>query len=212
HHNQHESLAAFLQRILHLEISLARPLYGPPLRSGPEIHPVMVTESILHDVQDNHASVWLNVDLRGDGSGFQGGKGIGDLVFRGETAPRYIEFGHRGLKGRDLGELLPNLSVPAVLQEIRDHDSCEYTNHGDSSHTVTHEENFQGIALIRRLKRQPVHTRSKFYPVAAPLRQPELRGRRERKQIERLPNEVAETLQDLQVRRINQLGYTHDLG
>src|SRR5207249_149148 len=97
-------------------------------------------------------------------------------------------------------------------QEMRNDDRGEYANHGDSAHTATNEENFQGIALIRRLKRQPVHTRSKFYPVAAPLRQPELRGRRERKQIERLPNEVAETLQELQVRRINQLGYTIDLG
>src|SRR5438094_5282017 len=141
----------------------------------------MVTEFILLDVQDNHASVWLNVDLRGDGSGFQGGKGIGDLVFRGETASRYIEFGHRCLKGRDLGELLPNLSVPAVLQEIRDHDSCEYTNHGDSSHTVTHEENFQGIALIRPLKRHPVHNSIKFYPVVAPLRQLGIHGTSVRK-------------------------------
>src|SRR5262249_17967422 len=103
-------------------------------------------------------SVWLDFNLRGDGRRFQGSKGIGDLVFRRETALRHIEFSHHRLEGYNLRQLLPNLSVPAVLQEIWHRDSCGYASHSNSPHTTTNEEDFQGIALIRRLQRQPVCT------------------------------------------------------
>jgi hypothetical protein len=71
---------------------------------------------------------------------------------------RHIEVGHHCLEGHDLGQLLPNLSVPTVFQETWDRNSCEHANRGHSPHTATNEEDFQGIALIRRLKRQPVRT------------------------------------------------------